>query len=267
MKKDQTTNCWYLYRHIRLDKLEPFYIGIGSDKSFKRANCKTRRNTHWNNITAKTDYRVEILITDLSLEEVKIKECYFIKVHGRADLSLGTLCNKTDGGEGTKGLVITEKNKQRLREIQTGKKASKETKLKMSESQKGNKNSLGHKHSEERKLQIGKFFKGKQFNIGRKVSDEVKEKLRIRSSGNKYGLGFKHSEESKLKMSEARKGNKNAFFGKSHTLETLNKLKKPKSEEWKAKLRKPKSEEHKAKLKEVWRIRKLNKNKSPHLTI
>jgi hypothetical protein len=259
MKKDQTTNCWYLYRHIRLDRLEPFYIGIGSDKSFKRANRKIGRNAHWNNITAKTDYRVEILITDLSLEEIKIKECYFIKVHGRADLGLGTLCNKTDGGEGTKGLVITEANKQRLREIQTGKKASKETKLKMSESQKGNKNSLGHKHSEQRKLQIGEFFKGKQFNLGRKLSDEVKEKLRIISSGNKYGLGYKHSEESKLKMSEARKGNKNAFFGKSHTLETLKKLRIPKSEEWKAKLRKPKSEEAKANMKAAWVLRKGKK--------
>ena len=28
----------YLYRHIRLDKNEPFYIGIGSDTNFKRAN-------------------------------------------------------------------------------------------------------------------------------------------------------------------------------------------------------------------------------------
>jgi hypothetical protein len=28
----------YVYRHIRLDKNEPFYIGIGSDSSFARAN-------------------------------------------------------------------------------------------------------------------------------------------------------------------------------------------------------------------------------------
>jgi hypothetical protein len=28
----------YLYRHIRLDKNEPFYIGIGSDKQYKRSN-------------------------------------------------------------------------------------------------------------------------------------------------------------------------------------------------------------------------------------
>ena len=30
----------YVYRHIRLDKNEPFYIGIGSDKTYKRANAR-----------------------------------------------------------------------------------------------------------------------------------------------------------------------------------------------------------------------------------
>jgi hypothetical protein len=32
----------YLYRHIRLDKNEPFYIGIGSDKQYKRAYNKIK---------------------------------------------------------------------------------------------------------------------------------------------------------------------------------------------------------------------------------
>jgi hypothetical protein len=27
----------YLYRHIRHDKNEPFYIGIGSDNNYKRS--------------------------------------------------------------------------------------------------------------------------------------------------------------------------------------------------------------------------------------
>lgn len=36
----------YLYRHIRLDKNEPFYIGIGSNKA--RCYTKKTRNKHWN---------------------------------------------------------------------------------------------------------------------------------------------------------------------------------------------------------------------------
>ena len=50
----ENTGKYYLYRHIRLDKNEPFYIGIGTKvnkKSFLkvtseyvRAYSKTRRN-------------------------------------------------------------------------------------------------------------------------------------------------------------------------------------------------------------------------------
>lgn len=39
----------YVYRHIRLDKNEPFYIGIGSDNKYSRAKQKTGRNDRWHN--------------------------------------------------------------------------------------------------------------------------------------------------------------------------------------------------------------------------
>jgi len=55
----------YVYQHIRLDCNEPFYIGIGSDSSYRRANERTRRNDIWNKITAKTDYKVVILFDNL----------------------------------------------------------------------------------------------------------------------------------------------------------------------------------------------------------
>ena len=45
----------YVYRHIRLDKNEPFYIGIGSDNNYKRANQTNggRRNNIWEKIFSK----------------------------------------------------------------------------------------------------------------------------------------------------------------------------------------------------------------------
>jgi hypothetical protein len=87
-----------VYRHIRLDKNEPFYIGIGS---MKRAYSKQGRNVIWKNIVKKTDYRVDILFEDLTREEACEKEIEFIKLYGRKDLGTGTLSNRTDGGEGT----------------------------------------------------------------------------------------------------------------------------------------------------------------------
>jgi hypothetical protein len=98
----------YLYRHIRLDNNEPFYIGISAtDDNYARAYDKShkhRRNKLWQNITNKTDFEVEILLDNLTHEESCEKEKEFIKLYGRKDLGTGTLCNYTDGGdEGTLG--------------------------------------------------------------------------------------------------------------------------------------------------------------------
>jgi hypothetical protein len=95
----------YVYRHIRLDKNQPFYIGIGSDNKFKRANAtyKGDRNNIWYKIAAKSKYEVEILFNDLSWEQACEKEKEFIKLYGRKDLGTGVLANMTDGGEGVVG--------------------------------------------------------------------------------------------------------------------------------------------------------------------
>ena len=91
----------YVYRHIRLDKNEPFYIGIGNDTTFKRAKEKARRSELWKKIVSKTEYEVEILFDDITYEEAKIKEIEFIQLYGRIDNRNGTLTNLTNGGDGT----------------------------------------------------------------------------------------------------------------------------------------------------------------------
>jgi hypothetical protein len=109
----------YVYRHIRLDKNEPFYIGIGgfdkTDDEYKRAFDKTRRNNIWLKITNKTDYRVEILLDDLLFDECCIKEIELIKLYGRIDLKTGTLANMTNGGESGYGRVVSDITKEKLR--------------------------------------------------------------------------------------------------------------------------------------------------------
>jgi len=68
----------YLYRHIRKDKDEVFYIGIGSDEDYKRANNKSRRNPYWKTIVNNYGYDVEIMIDDMSWEDACLKETEFI---------------------------------------------------------------------------------------------------------------------------------------------------------------------------------------------
>lgn len=104
-------NKHYLYRHIRLDTNEVFYVGIGTKykpfSSYKteytRAYItKEGRSTFWKRITSKTEYRVEIMFESNDYDFIKEKEREFIKLYGRRDLGEGTLVNMTDGGEGHK---------------------------------------------------------------------------------------------------------------------------------------------------------------------
>jgi len=102
---------YYLYRHIRLDKNEPFYIGIGTKPKtyiypsveFSRAFNKSSRNNIWNKITSKTEYKIEIIFECSDYDLIKQKEIEFILLYGRIQNNTGVLANLTDGGEGTKG--------------------------------------------------------------------------------------------------------------------------------------------------------------------
>ena len=91
----------YLYRHIRKDKDEVFYIGIGFGKNHARAYSHRSRNRYWKYIVASTDFDVEILFDSLPEKQLVEKEKEFIALYGRKDLKEGVLANMTDGGEGT----------------------------------------------------------------------------------------------------------------------------------------------------------------------
>jgi len=133
----------YVYRHIRKDKNQPFYIGIGSDSNYKRANeSGNRRNKIWNDIVSKSDYVVDIIFDEITWEEACFLEKELIKLYGRRNLETGSLVNLTDGGEGMVGYKMTEEQKafhrQTLskhrsktneinRNLKLGKKLSKET--------------------------------------------------------------------------------------------------------------------------------------------
>jgi hypothetical protein len=158
----------YVYRHIRIDKNEPFYIGIGSDMTNKRANEKARRSKLWKKIVAKSDYEIEIMLNDITYEEAKLKEIEFIKLYGRIDLGNGTLANLTDGGDGTPNRIFTSEHKKKLSLSQIGKEKSDELKEKLRTYRIGKINSL------EARAKISKA------NKGRKNSEALMELLKDR---------------------------------------------------------------------------------------
>lgn len=124
---------FYIYRHIRLDTNEPFYIGIGKvyrpsakkhEDYYSRAFQNNKRNRFWHFITDKTDYEVEILFECNNRDAILEKEIEFIKLYGRRDLGEGTLVNLTDGGDGMNNNIQSEetinKRKQMYKEGKTG---------------------------------------------------------------------------------------------------------------------------------------------------
>lgn len=122
----------HVYRHIRLDKNEVFYIGIGSTSY--RAKSTYSRNKYWQNVVKSTEYKIEIMLENLSWEEACKKEVELISTYGRKDLGLGTLVNMTNGGDGTVGILRTDEHTEKIRKAKAGFKHTEDSKRKMRES-------------------------------------------------------------------------------------------------------------------------------------
>lgn len=189
-----------VYRHIRNDTNEVFYIGIG--KTEKRAHSLHNRNKYWKNIVNSVGHTVEIIHRLDNYERAKELEIELIKYYGRKDLNEGTLVNMTDGGEGGNGCIRTSESRRKQKENHSdfngilnpmyGKCHSEETKMKMSNSQKQWLTTNTHS------------WKGKNH------SDETKEKMSKNQLGKSNSFyGKTHSEETKAKMRAARKKQNN----------------------------------------------------------
>jgi hypothetical protein len=157
---------YYTYAYLREDKT-PYYIGKGKGD---RINSKKRSIK-----PPKDKSRIIYLKQNLTEEEAFKHEIYMIDVFGRKDLGTGILYNRTYGGEGSSGAIISD-----------------ETRRKLSEANKGNTNFLGKNHSEEHKRKMSELNKGKT------LSDETRKKL---SEAHKNT-----SEQTRKRMSEAHKG-------------------------------------------------------------
>jgi len=127
---------YYVYYHYRKDTGEIFYVGMGHDN---RIYCKKSRNYLWKDVVKNHGYYGEIVYDNLTFEEAEVIEIMLIAKYGRINIGTGILVNLTDGGGGSRNKVVSEKTKQLLSKINTGKKASKETRKKISRALKGKK--------------------------------------------------------------------------------------------------------------------------------
>lgn len=118
---------YYVYQHIREDKNEIFYIGIGTKSkqdlkynSYSRASNIHYDNSIWLKIVDKTTWKFEILFESDDRKEVEQMEIDLIKKYGRKCDKTGQLCNLTLGGESNLGYKHTEEAKKKISKKQKG---------------------------------------------------------------------------------------------------------------------------------------------------
>jgi len=175
-------NQYYIYSYLRED-YSPYYIGKGSGK---RAYNKGPKEVK----PPRDKSRIRILKADLTEDEAFLLEKLYILMFGRIDSGTGILRNRSDGGDGSSGYIVSLEERKRRSERMKGVTRPQWIYDKIAAS------NTGKKLSDETKAKISAIHKGK------KCTEEHKRKV---SEAKK---GFKHTEEAKQKMSSARKGKK-----------------------------------------------------------
>jgi hypothetical protein len=100
---------FYTYAYLREDRT-PYYIGKGTGK---RIYFTHRKGLN----PPKDKSRIIFLKQNLTEEEAFKHEIYMIAVFGRKDLGTGILHNKTDGGDGCSGRIVSEEQKINQRNV------------------------------------------------------------------------------------------------------------------------------------------------------
>jgi hypothetical protein len=162
---------YYTYAYLREDGT-PYYIGKGKGR---RAYQKSH------SVAVPPKDRILFLKTNLTEEEAFVHEIYMISILGRKDLGKGMLRNKTFGGEGTSGIVVSEESKRKMSEAQKKKPSY---------------GMLGKNHTEQ------SIQKMREASTGKSMSIDTKRKLR-EATKRRWKDGDLSTEKNRKKLSQS----------------------------------------------------------------
>jgi hypothetical protein len=167
---------YQVYRHVRLDKNEPFYIGIGKMSSTYNRSIDKRRNKIWQQIVSEINnkYEVEIIFENISYLQAIEKEKEFIKLYGKIINNSGTLANILDCGGGMIKGYMSDENKNKL-------------KIRMINNSYAKNSNWDEKRKEKQSLRS----QGNTNNLGKIWSEKVKQNMSKGHIGNTATKGYK----------------------------------------------------------------------------
>jgi hypothetical protein len=104
---------FFVYLHRRASNGKVFYVGKGTRY---RHRSKWNRSKHWHNIVAKHGYTIEIV-------QAGMQEWWAFELERELILKYQNhgLCNRTDGGEGASGCVVSPETKEKHRKLRLSK--------------------------------------------------------------------------------------------------------------------------------------------------
>jgi hypothetical protein len=187
----------------KTDNLNDGYFGSG--KILKQAIKK-----HGKASFKKTILQIFDSIEEMLNAESVVVDKYFVLREDTYNLKTGGLCGGLVGANNPMfGKHLSEEHKKQISAVHKGLKHTQESRLKMSESHKGNKGNCGRKLTEEHKKNISKKIKGRilseehkrkisEAHMG-KMSKERREQLRISNAKRKW------SDASKQKLIKSQK--------------------------------------------------------------
>ena len=166
---------YYTYAYLREDR-SPYYIGKGKGDRAYRKRYKGIK-------PPKDKSRILILKQNLTEAEAFRHEVYMINVFGRKDLGTGILHNKTNGGEGSSGAIVSDEWKRKMIENRI---LSEQSRIKMSKANKG------RIKSKEEIQKISESMLKYHYTIYSITEDKTYETTNLKGFSRKHLLDYRH---------------------------------------------------------------------------